>query len=267
MKQVRLFLGGHKFHNQDYLYMQDGNLEVLNAIVDGLSAAPVVTILSGVNPVNQAGSFYTWSDGVVKYNNQFYFLAEQTTSTDISTISFDLDEVPDPLNPVIYRDGQSRDVHVDLQMTQRGPGGAVSGFWFLVANSLIQEVENSLFANNMDEKLNTQGWTNIPNNGAWNVASPIFQQPQVRKVGGLIELRGQVVLSSGANLFTLPAGYRPISGGAIRMFSMATGHLSAPAAIYGVTIRGDGLTEASLVHASGGTVLQAYTLDHLKFWE
>ena len=250
MKQVRLFLGGHKFHVQDYNYMQDGNIDTMKSIVNGLTGEKIFTILSGVVLTGQGGFFYTWTEGVVKYQDNFYFMPANAVSTDISIKSFDLVEIPDPLNPVIYRDGQNRDVHVDTQMQLRAPGGLFGAIALIATQSLIKDMRDHL-ANNLDEnmidKINEFGWDNA--NLVFGADITEKKPVQYRKIGSRIEWRGQLNYTGAGSapqlLTSYPVTLRPANPDAVT-------------AVIGVTCSGQRSSGVTFTYATTAVTIQGW---------
>lgn len=131
MKQLRLYTGGHKFHTEDFSHLQEGIVETFTAMAkNGLETSKTVVILDGCVTTG-ATSSRTWTAGTIYYNNDFYSVPAQGTGVDITASSFDIVETPLAGNPVAYRDGVNRNVHVTNELSFRNDNAGVIQATFL----------------------------------------------------------------------------------------------------------------------------------------
>lgn len=261
MKQLRLFTGGHKLTADDFIHSQNGVLtNFVNIIKALIPTGFQLTILDGV-ALTESGGEYTWTEGYVYYNDDFYFLPAQNTPIALGDYSFYTENIAEVSNPVIYRDGTPRNVHITRTLVlQNDLGGAFPATNLATPRKLSEFLVTKLIdETDLGKKLNDDGWKNITIATGVNVV----ETPQYRKIGDKVELRGIVSRATDGNLFTLPSGNRPTN---IRDYAVGHNAGAAPSAISNLQILTSGLTTTQLVASVTADISRVYNLDNIIFW-
>lgn len=207
MKTLELFTGGHKFHNEDFEYLRDGQTGVLDNIVKSLKQTADTFVILGEPTITSTTSSTTWTQMEVWYAGNFYTLPA-AANIDLAASSFDLTDVPDVNNPVSYKDGASRDVHITKTLVLRNDNGGV-----VQATEIIEENKLIYF---LDNKIVDTGWTNEGidlsfGDPAWTELKPV----QYKRTGNKMEWRGVIrspitSTPSRINLFTQNVANAPL---------------------------------------------------------
>jgi len=289
MKKNLFYPGGHRAKVEDLDHLQNALIQATEVLAEAAGGEFISSsfplILTGCNYTGGSTGPASWASGFVLWNSEIFFIHEQAADITAEDYDFFIEEVFLTGNPVLYKDGTPRNVHAIRSLRGKDTGVEGGPGEFPVTRLNPSELLNiaqgqsaklidrgslisRLLTANIEESIEDNGYINIntPGGGIWDTGSNYFIQPKVKKAGQLVKLRGQVVLTGGTTLFTLPSGYRPVNGQAFRDFSISSGHGNTSGAIWNLTIRGDGLTTIELNAQAGGTFSRIFTLDTIQFW-
>lgn len=225
MKQLRLYTGGHKFHNEDFTHLQEGVVETLSSTIQALTGVNFLTRLRGTVLTDTGGSLYTWTEGWWFYVNNIYYMPENVTPTLLTGKSFSIIEVAEANNPVTYRDGSNNNVHITNTFNLLNDlTGAFAATALLQngtdtgqqARDLNRLILNNLLNNyDLGDNLNEQGWTAATSGFTYasGISSNASYPVEYRKIGNMVEFRGILDNTNTADnpiLFSVfPASLRP----------------------------------------------------------
>jgi len=295
MKTIQLFTGGHKLHNNDFEYLRDGIEDVLYSVVKEFQAGKPSVILKGKVTAFGPGSNRRWLNPLlVFFQDNFYSVAAQTTGIDPEAISFDIVNVPDGLNPVTYRDGSERNVHIDKTLVLRNDtlgdiiGTDIINIDYNFEKTLEDTVANFSFATklsttgnlllalsnaNLKNYIARDGWTAIALNAQWTaLEAPQYRILDADAAGGTgkkIELRGKIrttiseVSPTNVTVFdTLISTIRPTNQVRIPLMRSGSGTLTGRLVEFNIAAAG---TSAGIFYQPDGTT-QDITLDNVSWW-
>lgn len=116
MKKLNTFTGGHPLRLDDIAHLQDGVIDALKGVVNGLGANNQNLILQGC--VTSGFAPISLSAGYIYFNGEVYPVDAQTLP--ILAIGqsyyFTVEEVVVSPSPVTYQDSSSKNVHVRRRM-------------------------------------------------------------------------------------------------------------------------------------------------------
>lgn len=279
MEQLRLFTGGHIFHAEDFTHLQTGVKRILSQIITELKTNDQTLVRLDGGEKSGTAPAETWTEGWIWFNNDFYYLPQETAPTDVTLISFDIVETPIAGNPVTYRDGSQNNVHIinTLQRREDLSGVVLATQIFENGNrysaqlrdKLIQErnLIGSLLDNNLRQDINSNGWEDLQTAGG-SLETGISEDAQepinIRRGGGFIELRGTVINSSAGTskqIMTLPVGYRPDDN---KVFSFAVRGLTNNLCTLSIRTTGAVVAEN---FTDDGDPNDRLTFDNIKFYK
>jgi microcystin-dependent protein len=121
MKKIQMFQGGHPFHNDDLLHMQEGLIEAIKAVVEAIASVGDTPnanayILKGVV---ETGNVTSYTSGYIYYNGEVFEVIDGTPLLSIGNQGeyyWEVEQSTVTPSPVTYQDGQLRNVHIRRRM-------------------------------------------------------------------------------------------------------------------------------------------------------
>jgi hypothetical protein len=197
MKTIELFSGGHKFHNEDFEYLRDGSLSVFLGTIKGLKLSTEDVVLLDGLTISGASTARTWTEGIIYYNENFYTVPAQVSAIDIANYSFDLTTEAAANNPVTYKDGSSKNVHITNKLSIRNDlSGVLPATIISTEKSISEQIASKIINENtinvLPELLVEYGWINAVTDFTYEsgITSNASYPVQYRIIGDLIEFRG-----------------------------------------------------------------------------
>lgn len=144
MQKIKLTTGGHKFRVQDITIMQDGIIDALNALAQGLNgnSNPLLAYyLIKPTVTGSGGGPYTVTPGYIYYNGEIYPIDAQSGVTGTGTLWWQIEKqlitptaLPNENVPtatgVKYQNGTFNEVHIrnrmNLVVSVTQPTGSVA---------------------------------------------------------------------------------------------------------------------------------------------
>ncbi len=126
-------------------YLQSSYKDTIAELCRAVGIVDTATVLHGCD-VTVDGDNYTYSSGAICYNGEVYKVeaGALTVEPGHTAVWVIVTEFPSSLNPVLFSDGNLRDVHYENKMIlQSGASGSGVADWNEVARRYVQEYIDS----------------------------------------------------------------------------------------------------------------------------
>jgi hypothetical protein len=253
-------LGGHPLMLNNFEFMQDATREAIFQILEACRGSAPGFILTGLNFSTPNASTINWTSGYIYTQGEFFFVpAGQVVVTNTTTARLRANIAlvyPSNLNPVIYANGSSQNVHearqrqITVISTTAGPDFSDPRSWDRLGNNivfstvsayrlaiyidipaLVSRIQQSDIVHYVGNTTTGLGTTFL---NLWaNVGSGSPGLSFTRTASNQIVLQGTIARGNQSTLaghiFTLPAGYRPIGRVILPVLQFVANNFSNPA--------------------------------------
>jgi len=113
MQEVKIFTGGHRSSNSDITIMQDGVIEALKGICEGLGSGSY--ILTGCTFITDP-SVHTVLPGFIFHDGKIYPVDKAEIPNNNETLYWVVEEVVLPPSPLTYADTTTKNCHIRERM-------------------------------------------------------------------------------------------------------------------------------------------------------
>lgn len=250
------YLGGHPLMLNNFEFMQDSIREAIFQILESCKGFAAGINLTGLQFSTPAPTTIAWTSGYMYTQGEFYYCpAGQITGVNPATARLRANPnflYPGNLNPVIYADGSSKQVHevrqrqITMVSPSAGPDPSDPRNWQPLGTTLLPTISAFRMAHHIDlmaligrlqtydpfhvvgDAITGLGTTllNLWANAGGTHADLSFRINSINQVvfKGVVARGNQS--TSAAQIFTLPANYRPASRTVLNILQFEANNLS-----------------------------------------
>ena len=210
-------IGGHPLRLNDFEWLQNSMQKQGAEICKSFGSNLI--LMNGLDLTNSSAEIYTWTSGSVFWNDELFLVDSQVDEFDTSNFGWMIVETYDnTYDPTTYKNGEQKNVHavrriklVDkntFPFDSTGLNGWFANFISFETKRISTKITELLLN---DGHINEYGWVNLVN---YNNVSGIAFTPQVRRIGRLVEFRGQFAIDTDNWSLDFPSAiYKPLISG------------------------------------------------------